>query len=53
MPTFWLGKSCHFILPAFDLLPRAPNISHLAYQNGGKFFAYILAYQNFGMLKFG
>jgi len=42
-----------FFWPALGLLPRAANISHLAYQNSGKFFVYILACQNFGMPKFG
>jgi len=50
LPTFWLRKSCQL---ALDLLPRAANISHLAYQNGVKIFTYILACQKFGRLKFG
>jgi hypothetical protein len=53
LKTWWLGKSCQFFWPALGLLPRAANISHLAYQNSGKFFVYILACQNFGMPKFG
>jgi len=38
MPTFWLGKSCQFFWPTLGFIPRAANISHLAYQNVGKFF---------------
>jgi hypothetical protein len=44
LPIFWT---------TLCLLPRAANISHLAYQNGGKFFTYILTCQTFGMPKFG
>ena len=47
---FWLDKNCQFNFGR-HLVFYQELISHLAYQNGGRFFAYILACQNFDMPK--
>ena len=42
LPKFW---------PIFGWIPKFAHLSHLPYQNMGKFLAQHLASQNFGMLN--
>lgn len=48
MPKFW---QTNFLL-LLDLVPKFANISHLFYQNIGKFLIQLLTYQKLSILKF-